>query len=264
MDVPDDSDAIPEREKVEEDGRGENTDNNATLSYQVNDKATVDGQKLENNVDGGEGRPEIVDTNDDKPADIVDDENDEKAAVIVDDGNDDRDDDGNDDRVEDEEDDSGIENYRAEGEATHHENDGEKEDGNDDNVAESKEGEDCGGDDDGSEENNENDTDKRGKVFITESKADVEAGSDISDIRPRTPDWADEDGDRNEVASLSDAGETLSGKRTRFSAGSRPRPLTRSTVREEVAPGQRAVVNTPVSYLTTTDYNIDGRALESR
>ncbi|KAK7489864.1 hypothetical protein BaRGS_00018886 [Batillaria attramentaria] len=102
-----------------------------------------------------------------------------------------------------------------------------------------------------------------GRVFITENHDVDEAGS-ISDVRADTPDW-DETGDADDAASLSDVEEFISMKRTRSSAHSRVRPGTRSTIREEVASGHRAVANTPVSYYTTTDLNAEMyRNMESR
>lgn len=103
-----------------------------------------------------------------------------------------------------------------------------------------------------------------GGVFLTESSNQPgDEGSDISDVRAETPDWAEE-GEENDGASVSDVCG-VSRKPGRSSATSRPRPLTRSTLHEDVAPGQRAVVNTPVSYLTATDFQAElARNVESR
>ena len=108
------------------------------------------------------------------------------------------------------------------------------------------------------------DTDiQQDRVFITENTEPGGEGSDISDVRAETPNW-EEEVEENDGASVSDICG-VSQKHCRSSATSRPRPLTRSTLHEEIAPGQRAVVNTPVSYITATDFNAEViRNMESR
>ncbi|KAL8570286.1 hypothetical protein ACOMHN_011308 [Nucella lapillus] len=105
-----------------------------------------------------------------------------------------------------------------------------------------------------------------GKVFLTENDNAEEEGSDISDVRAETPDWAEEEEEEEgrEVGSVSDEGEAAQ-KQDCVSMNSQVRPLTRSTLHEDIAPGQRAVVNTPVSYYTATDFNPETvRNTESR
>ncbi|KAK7096857.1 uncharacterized protein [Littorina saxatilis] len=114
------------------------------------------------------------------------------------------------------------------------------------------------------EESNKLEDTQKG-VFLTENarQEDQDDGSDISDVRANTPNW-DEEGAENDAASLSDGGG-VSQKPGRSSARSRMRPLTRSTMHGEVAPGRRAVVNTPVSFLTATDFHAEViRNVESR
>lgn len=104
---------------------------------------------------------------------------------------------------------------------------------------------------------------QQSRVFITESNQAGDEGSNISDVRAATPDW-EEEGEENDGASVSDVCG-VSQKHCPSSATSRPRPLTRSTLHEDIAPGHRAVVNTPVSYIHATDFNTEViRNMESR
>ncbi|XP_076468189.1 uncharacterized protein LOC143299003 [Babylonia areolata] len=103
---------------------------------------------------------------------------------------------------------------------------------------------------------------EEGKVFLTENNH-PDDGSDISDARAETPDWA-EDGEEKDGGSVSDEGQGCP-KRDCLSVTSQGRPLTRSSLHEDVAPGLRAVVNTPVSYYTAVELNADTvRNVESR